>query len=259
MIFRNALLLSPVLRWLTYAVLVLSAAGIPSKQFDYVDAINCSPNADPCDVARPFVEKVTNFSRTAIFHAALITIQNKAGTAPGQEHTIAFGMDYTGNVISTDASTGERSRSRVPAISNGFADLHNHLRNTPPSSGDLYGLMRQNKKNRRYGTRYVITGAGNIYAFVVTDTSAASAFLLKYPPQQETGYSPLFPDALLDEYRDIQYKYGASEEMAMAYLLENYAAGVSLLKQEENGVFIQLRTSVSTAGHELVFRTNNCK
>ncbi|HYO22232.1 MAG TPA: hypothetical protein VER36_07485 [Flavisolibacter sp.] len=214
---------------------------------------------DPCEAAKPFAEKATYFSKTAVFRAALLAIQKKAGVAPAREHTTSFGKDTLGNAIASPVINGERSSSSIPDVSNGFADLHNHPNNTPPSSGDLYGLIRKNRKNRSYDIRYVITRAGTLYAFVIIDSAKASAFLAKYPPQQEPGYSPLFPDALLNEYREIQYKYNATEEITMAYLLEKYEAGVALLKQGAGGAFAMLRTSVSMVGDELVFTANDCK
>ena len=223
--------------------------------FSDVDA----QKSGPCDQAKPYVEKVTNFSKTKAFDAALDSLKNKAVAAPGLEFSIAFGEDTMGNVTSSAINAGGRSSGNIPAMPNPFGDLHNHPNNTPPSSGDLYGLIRRNSKNKNYDTRFVITQDGRIYAMVINDTAAASAFLSKYPPQQEAGYSPLFPDALFDEYRKIQYGYGVSEEIAMAYVLEKYEAGVSLLKRYAEGDFKKLRTVTSGAANNLVFAASNCE
>ena len=248
-----------VLPSFTAAMLILTAPPqIFNRRFNLLDN-NGQTNSDPCEQAKPFVEKATDFSKTAVYRAALKEIQNKATANTTYEYTIGFGKDSQGNIISSGIIAGGRSSSNVPAVFNGFADLHNHPKNTPPSSGDLYGLIRKNKKNNSYDTRYVVTRAGSVYAFVVTDTAATNVFLVKYPPQQVAGYSPLFPDDLLTEYRDIQHKYAATEEMAMAYMLEKYEVGVSLLKQDGNGDFKKLRTVVVGEGDHLVFETNNCK
>ena len=229
------------------------------RQHNRVDKLVLKGNDDPCAQAKSFVEKATNLSKTEVYQTALVVIQNKVAVNPACEYAIGFGKDAQGNVISSDISTGGRSSGRIPAVLNAFADLHNHPDNTPPSSGDLYGLIRKNRINTNYDTRYVMTQGKEVYVFVVTDTVSAQTFLLKYPPQQIAGYSPLFPDELLNEYREIQQKHNATEEMAMAYVLEKYDVGVSLLKQDKNGDFKKLRTLVLDVNSELIFSSNNCE
>jgi hypothetical protein len=154
--------------------------------------------------------------------------------------------------------SGGQSNGIVPEVANAFADLHNHPKNTPPSSGDLYGLIRKNRNNALYDTRFVLTPGGTLYALVITDTAAAQAFLHQFPPQQYPGYSPLFPDALLNEYRDVIHLYGAKEELAMAHVLVKYSTGVILLKQSTDGMFRMLRTRVLSIEGQLQFSENQC-
>jgi hypothetical protein len=218
------------------------------------------PQDDPCNQAKPGLERINLFSKTTSFQTALLAIQEKVRVEPFHEHTIAFGSDAGGNFIITEVSTGGRSSSRIPFVSNAFADLHNHPKNTPPSSGDLYGLINKNKKEKHYSTRYVATPDGSMYALLVTDTAAARMFTANFPPQQMPGYSPLFPDDLLNEFREIKYQHGAAEELAMAYVLEKYKAGVVLLKQDStgDGGFKKINVSVKSVGSSLVFTAADC-
>ena len=170
-----------------------------------------------------------------------------------------FGKDSLNAVTVSPIGKGNKSNGVVPVMPNGFADLHNHPKNTPPSSGDLYGLLLKNRLNTGYDMRYILTAAGAVYVLVVMDTTAARLFASKYPQQQVPGYSPLFPDALLNEYREIHYRYGVAEELVMPYILEKYATGVFLLKQSGDGDFAVLRTSVSGEGDNLAFGFLRCQ
>jgi hypothetical protein len=161
-------------------------------------------------------------------------------------------------VVLSSLVTGSSSSGQVPDIANAFSDLHNHPNNTPPSSGDLYGLLRKNVRNSSYTTRFILTYGGNLFVFAVTDSAAVRRFLVSYPPQQTPGYSPLFPDALLDEYREIQQRYGVPEELAMAFLLEKYNVGVALLKQSTNGSFKKIKTILSVQKGEKKFAAGEC-
>ena len=211
-----------------------------------------------CEEARHIAYAITNFSLDTPFLSAISQIKERVRKDPGHEHTVSFGRDSLNEVILSTWNTGSRSSGRVLDIENAFADLHNHPNNTPPSSGDLYNLLRNHLRNRRYTMRFILTTGGSLYAFAVTDTAAADRFLINYPAQQLPGYSPLFPDALLDEYREIHQRYGAPEELAMAYLLEKYNVGVTLLKQSAKGNFRKLRAKMFLTRGEKSFTAVHC-
>ena len=214
---------------------------------------------DFCQKAKTVIVKTTEFTATKAYSSALAGLKERIKNEPAQEYTVSFGRDLQDSVIVSPINTGSKSNGVLPVIENGFADLHNHPKSTPPSSGDLYGLLLKNRKNSRYDTRYILSSGNVLYALVVIDTLAAYRFADKYPAQQMPGYSPLFPDALLDEYRDMLYRYQVPEEMAMAFMLEKYATGVLLLKQNSKGELSILRTTVSGKPGALVFKSNNCR
>lgn len=224
----------------------------------FPSSVRCNRAADPCEQARPAVEKANIFLATALFSSALHSISDSALADPLHEHIVSFGKDTEGEIIVSPIATGGKSSSMVPRVANAFADLHNHPNHTPPSSGDLYGLLQQFKKDKNYCMRFVFDPSGVLYALAISDTAAANLFWKKFPSQQTAGYSPLFPDSLLTEYRDIIYRYGAKEELAMAYMLEKYVAGVSLLKQEKGGNFKMLRTRFFQVDGQWVFAPTYC-
>ena len=54
------------------------------------------------------------------------------------------------------------------------------------------------------------------YAIVVTDLGLAQAFVSAYPSETIPGYSPEFPDVILDEVYDLRYSMGSGSSV------ENY-------------------------------------
>jgi hypothetical protein len=222
-------------------------------------ATSASPIAKPCGLAHSAPEKAIHFAGTADFTKAMSLLLENVAVAPLQEHIVAFGKDSSGQVLLSAVSTGSLSSSLVPEVAKAFADLHNHPKNTPPSSGDLYGLLEKARRSPDYNSRFVITSSGRLYALVVTDTIAATAFLNTYPPQRLKGFSPLFPDDLLNEFREIKFLHGAAEELAMAWMLEKYHIGVVLLKKERFGAFEQIRTRLVKEGTDLRYVADNCR
>ena len=257
MVIKNKLLRSPAF-FLVFYILVCSRPAEAQQAVSAPDIASVA-NDGICERLKFYVTKATEFSKTAPFQLAMAEVKEHMQLDPSREYTITFGKDSLNAVTVSPIGKGNKSNGVVPVMPNGFADLHNHPKNTPPSSGDLYGLLLKNRLNTRYDMRYILTAAGAVYVLVVMDTTAARLFASKYPQQQVPGYSPLFPDALLNEYREIHYRYGVAEELVMPYILEKYATGVFLLKQSGDGDFAVLRTSVSGEGDNLAFGFLRCQ
>lgn len=93
-----------------------------------------------------------------------------------------------------------------------------------------------------------------MYALALTNAAALKAFIVQYPKIQIQGYSPDFPDELFYLYRDVydlnkDLGIAVANEMALAYILDKYNAGVALLKQDENGNFQKINTTANTDGN----------
>lgn len=216
------------------------------------------PTSDPC-AEQTSVEMIVNrFSKAAIFQSTLQALMLKVGSDPTTEYITAFGKAAGGDTIASAIVGGNTSNGYVPTVENAFADLHTHPRSTPPSSGDLYGLLQKFNSGKDYDMRFVVTAQGAIYALVVGDSAQARVFSQRYPYQQTPGYSPLFPDNLLQEYREYLYRHGAPEELVMAFILEKYKTGVVLLRQVSSGKFAVINVKVKRVGEELVFALRNC-
>jgi hypothetical protein len=218
-----------------------------------------SQKPDPCEEAKAGAAAATLFAKDSLYHAALANIKN-AFALDMKEHCISFGKDAANNIISSAISNGGATSGKVPSITNAFADLHNHPNNLPPDAGDFYGLIDINKTNHDYKTRFVVTANGTVYALLVTDPATALAFTEKYPrqPPAYPGGPPGFPVAIVDEAREMKYQYHCTDEMVLAFILQKYNAGLSLLKQHSNGTFKKIITIVSKDGSGPVFSAGNC-
>jgi hypothetical protein len=185
------------------------------------------------DRAKKIAAEISVFMTTPVFQQAFKSLKDSLLTGQAKEFSVSFGRNNRGDTILSAILSGGRSSAPIPAVQNAFADLHTHLRNTPPSSGDVYGLLERGARSPGYTRRFVLTASGTLYTLFVMDTAAAAAFLHAYPPQRKAGYSPLFPTALLDEFRELLYGKMMEEATAMACILEKYGAGVLLFRQQE--------------------------
>ncbi len=116
------------------------------------------------------------------------------------------------------------------------------------------------KSNSAYKTRFVVTPGGTVYALLVTDISKALAFTTKYPnqPPAFVGGPPGFPVTIVDESREMKYQHNCTDEMVLAFILEKYNTGVSLLKRHSDGSFKKIITTVSKKSSGLVYSLGSC-
>lgn len=214
---------------------------------------------NPCIESQATSNKASIFSQSNIYSTAKANIKN-AFNRDSLEHAISFGKDVNGNNITSAMSIGSGHSSGIETVANMFADIHNHSKETPPSSGDLYGFINMATEYRLYETRYIVTANGFVYAFVIIDLQTACNFVIKYPKVSNPGYQPGFPDSLIDEFNELKGVYAASDEMAMAFILEKYNVGVALLKQDNHGSFKRLNTKEITYSNGLKkYVANNCQ
>ena len=232
--------------------------GIPNR-----DDPQWPPNqANPCEKAMAAATKATTLSQNNSFASALNNIQT-AFASDGKEHGTAIGRDASGNITASPISnTGTQTSGTIPSWPNTIADLHNHPDNSPPSSGDIYGFMDLITPNSAYETRYIVTLDGNVYALVALDPQGIANFNTEHPrvpPPPGTNFEPTFPQGIVDEINEIIQLGGASSEIATAFILDKYNAGVALLKQDNDGNFIRFVTTENVdANGNKTYTANNC-
>jgi hypothetical protein len=222
------------------------------------------PPPDPCNDAQPASNAATTLSQNISYRNAKSNIQT---ANPNVENTVTFGKDVNGNVsASTMTSCTNPSNCTVNTnYPGGFADLHNHPSDLPPSPGDMYNLIGVNNNHSGYNTRMVVTPDGSVYALVVLDLAAANTFKNTYSAV-DMGYGPDFPSEIyvkFDEVKDQFILQGLSlliaEERALAYVLDLFNTGVALLKQDSNGSFKRLKTDGNTSNGKTTYTSTNCQ
>ena len=171
-------------------------------------------------------------------------------------HLNGANNDITASPMNNGTSTNGNVNTDWPGA---FADLHNHSDGSPPSSGDLYKLILVSQNHPGYNTRMVVAPSGVVYALVILDVTLANQFTINNPSQQAPGSSPDFPTDIIDEMNMLKAFNGLTEEMAMAYVLDEKNAGIALLKQDANGNFKRIVTIKNTdANGNTSYTSNNC-
>lgn len=162
----------------------------------------------------------------------------------GKEHGISLGRDSNGNTIQGTMKNGGTNNVEVDKTVLGvFADIHNHPNNKPLSAGDIYALVKLNNEINTFTTKFILTD-GDVYSIVINDLTAANIFVKDNPAYINLPYPPDFPQAIFDEIEDLKpyMGYGIEDRTkAMAYVLDKYQSGITLLKQDSNGNFVPLK------------------
>lgn len=215
---------------------------------------NNTNNENPCENAQEASEKATSDSQSIAYTNSQTTI---SAMNNGNENGVVFG-NVNGVIQATSIQTGSpTSITLINNFANPIGDLHNHLNNNPPSSGDFYGLIGMHNQYGNYNTRYVMTSDGTTYALTVTDPTAMNLFLQNYPSSQIPGFSPNFPDDILQEYNDLTFEMSLAS--ALSYILDKYAAGVSLTKEDSNGNFRKINvTATENSDGTITYNTSLC-
>ncbi|MFT3904237.1 MAG: hypothetical protein QM727_13765 [Niabella sp.] len=217
---------------------------------------------NPCEEARVASKNATTFAASEAYLSALRKINSAA--RDGKEHGVVFGKDANGKIVTSGISSGSFNAATLPDIHFRFADMHNHPNNAPPHSGDIYGFMRLAIETRGY-MRFIVTANHTVFCLIPIDKNKAANFLNAYPPRPGikdsiTGiqYQPTFPEQIIDEISEMK-SWGATEESAIAFILEKYQTGVAILKQNPQGVFKRLNTReyVTVNGGKL-YKAYNC-
>ncbi|TDE06661.1 hypothetical protein [Flavobacterium hiemivividum] len=200
--------------------------------------------SDPCTTAKA----ATSISQDSNYLSAKASIIT--ASADGLEHSITLGKDADGKITQAPMNNGTSQYLVATNTSwtGAFAALHNHPNNTPLSAGDIYASVKLNVKSSNFTTTFVLTD-GEVYGIVVTDFAAAQAFVAAYPADQLPGYSPEFPDFIYNQLQDLVTPMGSSidgKTEAIAFVLDKYNAGITLLKRDSDGEFKPIKPQETT-------------
>ncbi|RUT69589.1 hypothetical protein D0817_15565 [Flavobacterium cupreum] len=198
---------------------------------------------DPCGAAKT----TTGISAKAGYLNAKSDIMQ--ASTDGKEHSITLGNGAGGALTQAPMNNGGTNGVKVNQNWPGaFAVMHNHPNNTPLSSGDIYTAVTLNTKNSNFTTSFILTG-GETYAIVITNLTAAKAFVAAYPADISPIYPPEFPQIIFDQIQDVKTKFGESNEartMVIALVLDNNNAGITLMKQDSSGKFNRIKIQQTT-------------
>ncbi|MBC5839665.1 hypothetical protein [Flavobacterium muglaense] len=201
-----------------------------------------TPTKDPCTTA----QESTIVSKNKEYLIALKAINEANAT---EEHSITLGTASDGTMTQAPMNHGGQYIVQTNTTWEGaFAALHNHPDKTPLSAGDIYASVKLNVKSSNFTTTYILTD-GEVYAIVVTNLSLAQDFVKTYPADQLPNQSPEFPNNIFYEIDGLKSIMGYGNEgrtTAIAFILDKYSAGITLLKQDNSGKFNPIKTQETT-------------
>ena len=180
------------------------------------------------------------------------TLENEWSTALGIKSDGSY--DIT-PAIEQQQNSGNSPDDLLSNPSSFFADGHTHSGDpAKPSAGDLYGMLNEVFYNANFKYRYVYgdsdMGTPEVYVMVLNDRAAAIEFRGTYLESEnydidKHGFkegSDLWKvaKAIKNIYSKISTINTSGEDydakaVAMAYLLENLNAGISVAKVDNNG------------------------
>lgn len=189
---------------------------------------------DPCGAAKT----TTGISAKSGYLNAKSDIMQ--ASADGKEHSITLGNGAGGALTQAPMNNGGTNGVKVNQNWPGaFAAMHNHPNNSQISAGDIYAAVTLNTTNSNFTTSFIFT-EGQTYAIVITNLTAAKAFVTAYPADISPIYPPEFPDVIFSQLLALVNVMGSSVEgktNAIAFTLDKFKSGITLLKQEHSGEF----------------------
>ncbi|OMQ09093.1 hypothetical protein [[Flexibacter] sp. ATCC 35103] len=234
--------------------------GFGNLPFGYMPGItgplfpNGIPPFDPCLAA---VRASMIASNAGFISARAAVVQ--AG-ADGNEHSITLGTPSSGVYSQSVMRNGGTNGVAVSEYPGAMAAIHNHPNNTPLSSGDIYAAVTLNTKSSAFYTSIIVTG-GETYAIVVNNLPAAQNFVKNYPPDLLPNYPPEFPNFIFDQIDAMKDYMGYNIEgrtSGIAFILDKYDAGITLLKQNSKGEFYPLTSKEITQNGSKTYTLTPC-
>ncbi len=155
------------------------------------------------------------------------------------EYSMGFFKDNTDEKHYTDKiSKGTENKSGVVLSENAIAHIHSHPDTTPPSPKDIFVTLEAIYKSDVYDAFYTVTKDGTLYAFKVTDRSAARRCWKKYKETMSIDSNNTFSKdtEFREVWKNAQFHFkklgtNLAWEYTIAYLFEKYDMGITLLKK----------------------------
>ncbi len=218
-----------------------------------------NPADDPCVKTSRSISAANTVLKNPTVQSQMDAVLKGKRTLENEWAT-ALGIKSDGSYDITPAIEQQQNSGNSPddLLSNPasfFADGHTHSGDpAKPSAGDLYGMLNEVFYNANFKYRYVYgdsdIGTPEVYAMVLNDRAAAIQFRGTYLESKNYDIDKqgfLKGSTLWKEFEKIKALYDKistvntsgedyhPKAVAMAYLLENLNAGISVAKVDNNG------------------------
>lgn len=222
---------------------------------------------NPCRKTNASINAANNILKNPDVQSQMDAVLKGKADLPN-EWGVAVGYDFaTSQYITNGPVEGTPTNTPIPSGALGgkyIADGHSHAKGRgSPSAADLYGIMELSQISyMNFRQRYVYgikNGIPEVYALVVADKDLAAAFLTSFTKSANYDDTTKWfkrGTTLYDEANNIKSLYeqgnianttGENHDyyaLALAYILDQHNAGISLAKVDANGDLKKVNVSV---------------
>ncbi|MCT4214240.1 hypothetical protein HZP46_02005 [Elizabethkingia anophelis] len=216
-----------------------------------------SGQQDPCSKAKGVVGLANNTLRDSNIMANVVNKMDE-NKAASNEFARSVGRDVDGKYTFSELVEGGVDNASVPSPPGAYVtNAHTHNDGgSPPSGVDFYTTLKIADYDNAFIGSYVFAANGDVYMLAVNDRDALRAFLQKYPKSENLGRKEFNTNTDFgQDYNKIRDCYTSGRckgtnsteqssgvEAGLAYVLEKYKTGISLLKGDKNGNFKGITT-----------------
>jgi len=232
----------------------------------------------PCEIAQNSAKKMDTLFNASKADSVLNTIPNLATETNEKGFPIYVNFavnpynvhDTTFSNNSGDVQTGTDTSITISSTTTNLKKLAAILHTHPPkgyaaqSAFDIYSLIEETMQNNYYQGAFVAAANGDKYAITITDPTKANAFFntkaqslngTKWNEDSEIGKA--YKKAFLHfeaKYEGNPNSTNLAYEMAMAAVLKQYDAGVTLSKKDTNGNFKPIVVNTTVIPRQGLFK-----
>lgn len=207
----------------------------------------------PCaDAAEAYGKVMQIMSQTAV--GGMIAAMTHTLSTDNVEKSFSFGKDASGQYATTPLRVGPATGTSVSiqvldqnmTVMGGF-HTHPSLIYDVFSAGDVYTIAEANALNENFQHFFVIGAGGSTYALSIIDPIALSLFLRDFP--KSSFFDPVTNDWNANSIIGVDAQLAFSDlvnlgrspdeamEMTLAFILKEFDTGLTLSKQNANGIF----------------------
>lgn len=238
---------------------------------------NIPPKVNPCEKIMAESNKAKELLAKPKANGRLDEVKVNISTHPN-EKSFSLGVDSNGNEQVTGIFEDfSGTQTNIVAQSSSFkvkAGVHTHSPSdlAGPSFADAYTFINANSINNDFDYYYTIAYDGNEYVYTITNQYLFEKFTGKYPPSTYIDFESMSwnltsslgieGEKVAKSFRKQGKSKNESYDLALAFILKKYNAGIGISKRDTNGdfkpIFVEELPDPDNPKRKTYQQTNNC-